>query len=51
MIPTVVTYGITLSGWDITVLTLDSQEENLSNDADGKTHRISMSYFIKLCKS
>jgi len=46
-----VTGGITVTGWDRVSMWLDSQDENLSNDADGKTHRIQMSYFIKLCKS
>lgn len=50
MRPTV-TGGITVSGWDMAGCWLDSQDEYMSNDNDGKKHRISMSYFIKLCKS
>jgi len=50
MRPTI-TGGIVVSGWDMAGCWLDSQDEYLSNDADGKTHRIVMSYFIKYCKS
>ncbi len=50
MRPTV-TGGIVVAGWDLAGCWLDSQDEYLSNDADGKKHRIVMSYFLKYCKS
>lgn len=45
-----VTGGITVTGWDRAGCWLDSEDEYLSNDPDGKTHRVTMSYYMKFCK-